>query len=589
MARLPEPGGDAGNWGEILNEFLRQEHNDDGTLRASASLATKTDNAITENLVARVGVEHHSDGSFRNAARPADIPNLSATLVAASDAPPAVKNIATYVCSGTDDHTTIMDALAIGRPLQLSEGTFALGRNDAGPYAIHPPDGAIIRGRGIGTTILTLAADVPDATTVIQSASGARNVEIAFLSIDGNKTARGATVQQENEGINLKQPTNCSIHHVYVHDCGQDGIDLDDATSCKISDSTIENCGGAGVHIGGEFGPARRYSTVVNVTSINNGHARRAWSGNEMYGNGLNASGSYVQFIGCTSINDAVGISLYGASYVSVVGCVVVDPGQDGVGAPGITVHGGGSNLIVAHNIIYNRASITGAHGIHVGEYGAANRVRVTGNIAVACNSAVIVTSGDSIDITDNTIHACSSGVRMAAVSTDGRWSVQNNRISQTAYGVYVATGDGRVSNNIITGASIRSIDVRGPISNVTVKDNDVLVGANIRLLNSGGAPSDCVITENVLGSGITIDVSGAGHTIRRNTGYTTEARGTSTITDTNDYVDVTHGMATTPTSVVVSPRGEEFVWVSARTDTTLTVSRTGTSGSLAFDWYAEV
>ena len=31
MARLPIPGGDDGNWGEILNNFLRIEHNSDGT------------------------------------------------------------------------------------------------------------------------------------------------------------------------------------------------------------------------------------------------------------------------------------------------------------------------------------------------------------------------------------------------------------------------------------------------------------------------------------------------------------------------------------------------------------------------------
>ncbi len=31
MARLPIPGGDDGTWGEILNNFLRIEHNPDGT------------------------------------------------------------------------------------------------------------------------------------------------------------------------------------------------------------------------------------------------------------------------------------------------------------------------------------------------------------------------------------------------------------------------------------------------------------------------------------------------------------------------------------------------------------------------------
>lgn len=33
MARLPVPGADSGTWGTVLNEFLSQVHNTDGTLR----------------------------------------------------------------------------------------------------------------------------------------------------------------------------------------------------------------------------------------------------------------------------------------------------------------------------------------------------------------------------------------------------------------------------------------------------------------------------------------------------------------------------------------------------------------------------
>jgi|GEM_PF-3528937 len=33
MARLPQVGGDSNSWGTILNEFLQQSHNDDGTLK----------------------------------------------------------------------------------------------------------------------------------------------------------------------------------------------------------------------------------------------------------------------------------------------------------------------------------------------------------------------------------------------------------------------------------------------------------------------------------------------------------------------------------------------------------------------------
>jgi len=45
MTRLPQPGADDGTWGDILNDFLQVEHNADGTLKTSASLATKADNA----------------------------------------------------------------------------------------------------------------------------------------------------------------------------------------------------------------------------------------------------------------------------------------------------------------------------------------------------------------------------------------------------------------------------------------------------------------------------------------------------------------------------------------------------------------
>ena len=33
MARLPNIGGDEGNWGNVLNEFLQVSHRADGTLR----------------------------------------------------------------------------------------------------------------------------------------------------------------------------------------------------------------------------------------------------------------------------------------------------------------------------------------------------------------------------------------------------------------------------------------------------------------------------------------------------------------------------------------------------------------------------
>lgn len=47
MARLPQPGGDSGQWGEVLNDYLRVSHNDDGTLKSgSVSDVTLQDSSV---------------------------------------------------------------------------------------------------------------------------------------------------------------------------------------------------------------------------------------------------------------------------------------------------------------------------------------------------------------------------------------------------------------------------------------------------------------------------------------------------------------------------------------------------------------
>jgi len=50
MARLPQVGGDEGNWGSILNDYLGQSHDTTGALKpGSVSAAQIQDNSITSN------------------------------------------------------------------------------------------------------------------------------------------------------------------------------------------------------------------------------------------------------------------------------------------------------------------------------------------------------------------------------------------------------------------------------------------------------------------------------------------------------------------------------------------------------------
>lgn len=50
MARLPNPGGDAGSWGGILNDFLAQIHNSDGSLKAGAVTKSNLSSSVQASL-----------------------------------------------------------------------------------------------------------------------------------------------------------------------------------------------------------------------------------------------------------------------------------------------------------------------------------------------------------------------------------------------------------------------------------------------------------------------------------------------------------------------------------------------------------
>ena len=50
MPRLPQPGGDAGSWGQILNDYLSQAHNTDGTLKTASISESQLDTAVKAKL-----------------------------------------------------------------------------------------------------------------------------------------------------------------------------------------------------------------------------------------------------------------------------------------------------------------------------------------------------------------------------------------------------------------------------------------------------------------------------------------------------------------------------------------------------------
>lgn len=102
MARLPHPGGDAGDWGAILNDYLIQSHKADGTLK---------DNAVTAAAIAYGSVSK----SKLEAAVQTSLDKADAALTASvANATYALAGPATGVPAATITPVVVKNAESIG-------------------------------------------------------------------------------------------------------------------------------------------------------------------------------------------------------------------------------------------------------------------------------------------------------------------------------------------------------------------------------------------------------------------------------------------------------------------------------------------
>lgn len=159
MARLPIEGSDNGTWGGILNDFLSVEHNSDGTLKQSGTIASKAnDSAVVHNT----GNETIAD--TKTFTSPPIVPTPTSNLHAATKAytDSAVSNttlyanVAEYGAVGdgvTDDTTAIQAAIDSGLPVWLPKpsskyiitDTLDLRDNDGLAFVGENPQNTIIQ------------------------------------------------------------------------------------------------------------------------------------------------------------------------------------------------------------------------------------------------------------------------------------------------------------------------------------------------------------------------------------------------------------------------------------------------------------
>ena len=177
MARLPQPGGDSGNWGAILNDYLAQSHKPDGTIK---------DNAVTSSALApdSVNATAIADGSITSAQLQTALQTQVSGALQANNNLSDVNNAATSRTNlglGTAATRPTTDFEAAGRvaaaaPIRFAATTAVVG--------VTPSDRAYVARTLTGARMRTASAPSGSALTVqVQYFNGGSWTTVGTLTI----------------------------------------------------------------------------------------------------------------------------------------------------------------------------------------------------------------------------------------------------------------------------------------------------------------------------------------------------------------------------------------------------------------------
>jgi hypothetical protein len=337
MARLPVPGKDSGDWGDLLNEFLSVEHNADGTLKRAAVItaAEQTSNKGSANgypsldatgiiPAAQMGSSSADSTKFLRGDRTwasipaaADATTSSKGLVqlagdlGGSAESPSVKNLARvfnvkdYGAVGdgvTDDGGAIqsaIDAAAVsGGRVLVPEGIFLVNPSAGG---LQIASGICFEGMGFKSVLKV--PDGSNSTNNLLKLESKSNVYIAGLRLDGNKAGQASGT---NYGLYIAGSTNCVVESIWSDNFTGVGIHIYDCDAVMLS-----NCFASGnTYHGFEFEQAR-YCSLSDSRGYNNALHGILVSPGEIGGSGAKGN----RFVNCSfDSNGNYGIAMNAAN-----------------------------------------------------------------------------------------------------------------------------------------------------------------------------------------------------------------------------------------------------------------------------------
>lgn len=200
MPRLPQPGADKGTWGTVLNDFLAQSHNTDGSLKTSALPSITTLGGISPAQVdTKIATQSAAD----------------AALYAKND--PSIVRVSGLAASAAAANTTAIQTAING--LASAGGTVILPTGTYDHNGLTLPAGGRVKliGSGYDNTILR-NVHATNASVVVTGASGsgnpARPYAIGWTVSDLTLTA--SAIRAGQVGLDVTLATSFTVPRLYI-------------------------------------------------------------------------------------------------------------------------------------------------------------------------------------------------------------------------------------------------------------------------------------------------------------------------------------------------------------------------------------
>jgi len=443
--RLPIVGGDEGNWGTILNDFLLAHHNEDGSNKDVPSVYNVRDFGATGN-------------------------------------------------GSTDDSSAIQNT--IDEALKDSKGILYF---PPGVYIIGSTpkitDSLMVIGSSSSSVLKAKASTNVNCLQITQ----ADNVTICDLEIDGQRDTQSGNIEYTTRiGIYVNNCKNVSIKNCYIHDTFGSGILIDDSTDIIVDSNRLHNSSDNLIFL-------RPWSSGTNKGCIRATISNNIVDNSNHYGICALHS-DYISIVGNITFENGqydqsqgYGIDLESSRYCTIQGnithdnhggilCRYENEGDPSQRSLDITITG---------NTCYNDTK-NGTHGEGGITILKSDYVVVSGNNIT--NQTVGIINGDASNvlIEGNIVSNTTQYGISSYDSTATRIKISNNKVSDAgSNGILVRAPYTMVSDNYVYNSITQGIELGPGSSGSIIKgnfvldngDNGVLIGnsdtKNIEIINN--------------------------------------------------------------------------------------------------------